>query len=126
MNLETAAGMCVENATEEDIEKAFIDEATRGEFVQLLVTEGGSIQAADNGEGQFTLEYVDAAGQMFSASEDSTESEARAALADYLRGGTAWRESREWTEEKAGTGCLPVVLLGIPLLLCAAFVWLRT
>jgi hypothetical protein len=80
MNLETAAGMSVENATEEDIEKAFTDEATRGEFVQLLATDGGSIQAADNGEGQFILQYVDAAGQVFSASEDATESDARAAL----------------------------------------------
>jgi hypothetical protein len=92
--------------------------------VQLLATDGGSIQAADNGEGQFILQYVDAAGQVFSASEDATESDARAALADYLRGGTAWKESREWIEEKASTGCLPVILLGIPVLLCATFVWL--
>jgi hypothetical protein len=102
------------NITEKDLLAAFLDDEARGEAIYLESEDGASLLAAGEGFGPYTLEYFPSprSGTHLRACDELKKQEIQDAMVDYLRGGSAWRESYPWreVEDEKSEGCLTVVL----------------
>jgi len=96
MDLESGGSIKRNGAQEADISAAFADDRGRGDFIILSASDSEFIQAAEEGDGIFAVEYRDASGQQFQASIAMVKPVVEAAFKDYLRKGTAWRKGHQW------------------------------
>jgi hypothetical protein len=100
-------------ATEEEVRTEFADFDTH---FMLEDDEGSALLATGEDFGPYTLEWFSArrSGSHLEAVEELKRSEVLAAMLDYLRGGSAWRESRPWCEvADEGPGWLDRLLMGL-------------
>lgn len=82
------------------------EEEARAEFAHfdthfmLEDDEGSALVATGEGFGPYALEWFPArrGGSHLKSVEQLKRAEVLAAMIDYLRGGSAWRESRPWCE----------------------------
>jgi hypothetical protein len=86
--------------TEKELLAAFLDDEARGEGIYLESDDGATLLAAGEGFGPYTLEYFPSprSGTHLRARDELKKQEVRDAMVDYLRGGSAWRESYTWRE----------------------------
>jgi hypothetical protein len=96
MEMETAGSIAKNSVREADISAAFADDAGRGNFIILSASDSEFIQAVEEGDELFVVEYRDAHGRQFQASMAMVKPVVEAAFRDYLRLGTAWRDKHHW------------------------------
>jgi hypothetical protein len=96
MDLESGGSIKKNGAQEADITAAFADDRGRGDYIILSAGDSEFIQAADEGDGIFIVEYRGADGQQFQASIAMVKPVVEAAFKDYLRNGTTWRNGHQW------------------------------
>jgi hypothetical protein len=100
--------------TEKELLTAFLDDEARGAGIYLESEDGATLLAAGEGFGPYTLEYFPSprSGTHLRARDELKKQEVRDAMVDYLRGGSAWRESYAWREvaDEESEGCLTIVL----------------
>jgi len=106
MNLETDSGVKSFNVAEADLRALFADGATFGDFVILSAADGQFIQAHEIWDEQiarsyartpYVLEYRDGTPSLiYQATTPVEKAQLLEALLDYLHGGTAWRDGRQW------------------------------
>ena len=98
--------------TEEELLAAFADDRARGEGLSLEDEDGSILVATGEGFGPYTLEHFpsERSGTHLRACDELKKGEVQAAMLDYLRGGSAWRESYSWREVEDETGGLVAVL----------------
>ena len=84
-------------ATEQEVRAEFEDFSAH---FMLEDDEGSRLLATGEGFGPYALEWFPAerSGSHLKAAEELKRSEVLAAMLDYLRGGSAWREARPWHE----------------------------
>jgi hypothetical protein len=103
-----------QDITEKELRAAFLDDEARGEGIFLESEDGATLLAAGGGFGPYTLEYFPSPskGTHLRACDELKKQEVQDAMVDYLRGGSAWRESYAWreVEDEKSEGCLRVVL----------------
>src|SRR4051812_29418055 len=98
--------------TEAQLLAAFEDDRARGEGLILEADDGSMLVAAGEGFGPYSLEFFPAerVGTHLKACDELKKDEVRAAMLDYVRGGSTWRESRAWREvldEMGGLAAAP-------------------
>lgn len=96
-HLECEGSFSSDNATEEDVNRAFDDDLLRGEYVILTAPNGDFMQAAGDDDGPYVLEHrtVETGVHIQSVGE-YTKEEIRNAFLAFLRGDESWREGFEW------------------------------
>jgi hypothetical protein len=88
-------------ATEKDLTVAFEEHRDHGyRCFQLHVDDGESLSAIGEGFGPYLLEWFprEKTGTHLRVAEELKSQEVLAALLDFLRGGSAWRETHTWHE----------------------------
>jgi hypothetical protein len=116
-SIECAQSFSSANASESDIQRAFDDDAARGEYIILTADDGSYIQASGEGDGPYTLEYRNAGESVnHRADEEPSKQQVREAFLQYLRGDAKWRTSRKWTQIKTKSGCMTVLLIAVAML----------
>jgi hypothetical protein len=97
MKLQTEGHMHAVDATEREIQEAFLDDAGRGEFTILSRSDEVYMQAAGEGDGPFTLEFRDGDAQNhFRCVREPSKSEVERAFLKYLAGDDSWRADFSW------------------------------
>jgi hypothetical protein len=83
--------------TEDEVQAEFADFSVH---FMLEDDEGSRLLATGEGFGPYTLEWFPAerSGSHLTTIGDLDRGKVLATMLDYLRGGTAWRESRQWHE----------------------------
>ena len=128
MKLHTIGSGEKRDITEKELLAAFLDDEARGEGIYLESEDGVTLLAAGEGLGPYTLEYFPSprSGTHLRARDELKKQEVQDAMVDYLRGGSAWRESYAWREvaDEKSEGCLTIVLapslVAVPWLLTIA------
>ena len=127
MNLLTAGSREKRGITEEDLLAAFADDEARGEYIILSDEDGSLLQAVGEGFGPYTLEFFpgERSGTHLKVCDELKRQEVRDAMLDYLRGGSAWRESHPWreVEDEKGEGC-GGCLISVPAAILVPVPWL--
>ena len=117
-----SAGM-KRGVTEGELLAAFADDTALGEAITLTNDDGSALVALGEGFGPYTLESYPSAersGTHQRACDELKKSEVRDAMLDYLRGGSAWRDSYSWFEvEDQGRGDLGCLRAALALSLAA-------
>ena len=109
-SLECAQSFSASDASEADINRAFDDDAARGEYIILTAPDGGFIQAFGEMDGLYVLEYHDETSKKeFRASRKLSKTEVRQAFLQYFHGNPIWQTTRQWNSVKSG-GCLSIVV----------------
>lgn len=85
------------DATEDDIRQAFLDDEGRGEFIILSRGEQVYLQAANEKDGAFLLEFRDGDEQNhFQSTRELSKPEVERAFLQYLAGDDSWRTAFPW------------------------------
>jgi hypothetical protein len=88
-------------STEKEITVAFVEHRDHGDrCFQLHRDDGAYLSAIGEGFGPYTLEWFpgEKIGTHLRVAEELKSQEVLGALLDFLRGGSAWRESHTWHE----------------------------
>ena len=97
MKLECAGSLSSGNATEPEIRNAFADDHGRGEFIILSDAEQVFIQASDEGDGRYTLEYREGGDDRhFQCTCDVRKAEVEAAFLKYMKRDATWKTDFPW------------------------------
>jgi hypothetical protein len=124
MDLITGGSGNKRNVTEEQLLAAFASDKALRDWVGLANEDGSILRAVGEGFGPYTLELFPSkrSGTHLMAAAELKKQEVRDALVDYLRGGSAWRNSYTWLEVDDETfgGCLQMILMSISVLLIVA------
>lgn len=112
MNLFTIGSGKKQDVTEEELLAAFADDRARGEGLFLENEDRTTLVATGEGFGPYTLEHFPSvkSGTHLKACDELKKGEVQSAMVDYLRGGSAWRESHSWREVEDEKGGLVAVL----------------
>ncbi len=89
-----------QDVTEEELLAAVADDRARGEGLFLEDGDGSTLVAKGEAFGPYTLEHFPSVrnGTHLNACDELKQAEFQGAMVDYLRGGSAWRESYSWRE----------------------------
>jgi hypothetical protein len=97
MELKTASRISSKNVTEEELINAFQDDAGRGDFIILSQSEEVFIQAAEEGNTLYQLEYRQGdADHHFQCTQDVSKANVQSAFMKYLKGDDSWKTDFEW------------------------------
>jgi hypothetical protein len=104
-----------QDVTEEELLEAFADDKARGEGLSLEDEDGSALVATGEGFGPYTLEHFPSprSGTHLKARDELKKGEVQVAMLDYLRGGSAWRESYSWREVEDEKGGLVAALAAL-------------
>lgn len=102
-------------SNEKDLTAEFEEHRDHGDrCIQLHRDDGAYLSAVGEGFGPYTLEWFppEATGAHLRVVEELKSQEVLGALLDFLRGGSAWRESHAWQEAEDERPPLLARLLG--------------
>jgi hypothetical protein len=92
----------VEEATEEDLVKAFDESSEEDQFI-ILAGDEGFIQASLSGDGPYIMEFKDPTDPLATRGHDqfgcdgvASVGEVQVAFVQYFRGEPSWRNDRAW------------------------------
>lgn len=124
MDLFTIGSGMKREVSEGELVSALADDKARGEGISLHREDGATLVATGEGFGPYQLEHFPGghAASHLRASGELKKDEVRAALVDYLRGGTAWRDAYTWREIADEETGLAAVLAWIAAIIPGALV----
>lgn len=104
-HLDCGGEFSVPDCRDVDIERAFAGESLPGDgYVILTAPDGSVIQAAGDGDGPYTLEYIDASSDAHVVADgEPNKARVREIFLLYRRGDKRWRDIHEWRPMPAPT-----------------------